>query len=89
MLRKHLFNLLIALTLLITLAFTVQEVLATTAITSRMDAKVECADLPSRYSIHSKYVKEARMWVLYTEDGPVGVDGGLKELASAYRTCSR
>jgi hypothetical protein len=89
MLKKRWFNLLIALALLITLVFTVREALAITALTSQTDARVRCADLPSRHSIYSKYMEEAKMWILYTEDGPVGVDGGLKELASAYRTCSR
>ena len=87
--RNRLFNVLIAIALVITLAFTVQEALATTVITSRMDIGIKCASLPSRHSIHSKYVEEAKMWMLYTEDGPVGVDGGLKELATAYRTCLR
>ena len=89
MFKKRLFNLLIAIALVITLAFTAREALATTAITSRIDETVKCADLPSPYSIHSKYVTETKMWMLYTEDGPVGVDGGLKELSAAYRMCTR
>ena len=89
MFKNRLPNVLIAMALVITLAFTVQEALATTAIRSQTDARVKCASLPSRYSIHSKYVKEANMWIRYTEDGPVGVDGGLRELASAYRMCSQ
>ena len=89
MLRKYLFHLLIAIPLAATLAFTVREALATTALGSRTDAGAMCANLPSRHSIQSKYIEEAQTWILYTEDGPVGVEGGLKELASAYRLCTK
>ena len=89
MLKHRLFNLWVAIALLVAIAFTVREAMATTIIRSPKETVVTCASLPSRYSIYSKYVKEAGMWILYTEDGPVGMDGGLKELASAYRTCSR
>jgi hypothetical protein len=89
MFRKRLFNLSMAVALLTTLTFTVREALATSALISRTRTTVDCASLPSPFSIHSKYIEKAKMWVLYTEDGPVGVEGGLKELASAYRTCSR
>jgi hypothetical protein len=89
MFKNHLFNVLIATALIITLAFTVQEALATTAITSWTDREIKCADLPSSYSIHSMYEKELGRLVTYTEDGPTGVDGGLIHLLSSYRTCSR
>jgi len=89
MLRNRLFNLVIAIALVILIAMTVREAVATTAIVSPVDANKECASLPSRHSIHSEYVKEANMWVIRTEDGPVGADGGLIDLLSNYRTCSR
>lgn len=89
MLKHRLFNLLIAIALVIVIAFTVREAVATTIIRSQRNTSIRCDSLPSRYSIHSKYVEEADMWVLYTEDGPTGVDGGLIELLSSYRTCSR
>jgi hypothetical protein len=89
MIENRLFNLLIAIALVISLAFTVREAYATSAMISRMEASVRCADLPSRYSIRSQFIEEAQAWILHTEDGPVGVDGGLKELASAYRTCTK
>lgn len=81
MLKHRLFNLVVAIALVIVIASTVREAIATTAIT--------CDSLPSRHSLHTKFLKEADMWVLRTEDGPTGVDGGLLELMSAYRTCSR
>lgn len=50
---------------------------------------MDCFSLPSRYSLRTEYLKGTDSWIPYTEDGPTGVDGGLKELMSAYRTCSR
>jgi hypothetical protein len=50
--------------------------------------KLECASLPSRYSIHSVDTAQTGIRVIYSEDGPTGVDGGLIYLLSAYRTCS-
>ena len=88
MLRKRLFPLLIAIAVAILLAFTVREALATTALITPRAAAV-CSDLPSRYSIQSQYNRQAQGWILYTEDGPAGVDGGWIELASAYRTCTK
>jgi hypothetical protein len=89
MLKHHLFNLLIAIALVIVIAFTVREAVATTVIRSDVDAAVKCDSLPSRHSIHTEYVEEMGMSVTYTEDGPTGVDGGLIYLLSNYRTCSR
>jgi len=89
MFKHHLFNVLVAIALMITLAFTVREAFATTAIISRMDRGIRCANLPSPYSIHAMYEKELGSSVTYTEDGPTGVDSGLIHLLSSYRTCSR
>ena len=94
MLKHRLFNLLIAIALVIVVALTVREAAAIAGLTSQADSMKgtkarECASLPSRYSIHTEYVDEMGMSVTYTEDGPTGVDGGLKTLLSAYKTCSR
>ena len=91
--KYHLFNLLIAVALVILIAFTVREAAATAGIVSQADSikgakALECASLPSRYSIHTEFVKTTGMFLTYTEDGPTGVDGGLMYLLSAYRTCS-
>jgi hypothetical protein len=84
--KHHFFDLLIAIALVIAIASTVREALATSIVASRSDA-VPCESLPSRYSIHT--VDEAGMRMVFTEDGPTGVDGGLKELYTAFRICSR
>ena len=92
--KKRLFKVLIAVALVTAVALTVRDASATANIQSREDVTkganiVACASLPSRYSLHTEYVKERGIWVAYTEDGPAGVDGGLIELLSNYRTCSK
>ena len=89
MLRNRLFALSIAVALVIAAAFTVREAVAVSLIRSESEIVLKCQSLPSRYSIHTEYVKGANMWIVGTEDGPTGVDGGLIYLLSSYRTCSR
>jgi hypothetical protein len=89
MLRNRLFNVLIAIALVILVALTVREAFATSITTSQTSSTVKCDSLPSRHSIHTEYVEEMGMMVTSTEDGPTGVDGGLMYLLSAYRTCSK
>jgi hypothetical protein len=94
MLKNRLFNMLILIALVIVIALTVQEAAATASLVSeaysaRETKTLMCASLPSRHSIRSKYLEEVKRWVLRTEDGPTGIDGGLIELLSNYQTCSR
>jgi hypothetical protein len=89
MLPNRLFNVLIAIAVILVTGLTVREALATSAITSQTAAVVACDSLPSHYSIHARSMNQIATSILYTEDGPVGVDGGLRELMSAYRNCSR
>jgi hypothetical protein len=89
MFKNRLFNVLIAIALVITLAFTAREAFATTLLRSEVNAVAACESLPSRHSIHTEYVKEANLWIVRTENGPTGVDGGLIDLLSNYRNCSR
>ena len=87
MLKYPLVKLLIAIALVVAMAFTVREALATSMVASHRDAALQCESLPSRYSIH--IVDEADMRIVSSEDGPSGVDGGLKELYTEYRICAR
>ena len=93
MFKNRLFNVLIAIALVIVVALTVREVVATAGLIAQRDtanqAKTECASLPSHHSIHNVYVKEMGISLLYTDDSPTGVDGGLIYLLSKYRTCSK
>jgi hypothetical protein len=86
-------QLFVLVALVLTFALTVREAVATSAVVSQSSSarrsSIECASLPSRYSIHDLYVEEIGAWVTFSEDGPTGVDGGLPELLSYYRTCSR
>jgi hypothetical protein len=87
MFKHHLPDLLITIALVVAIAMTVREARATSIVASRGDGAVQCESLPSRYSIHT--VDQAGMRVIFSEDGPTGVDGGLKELYTKYRICSR
>jgi hypothetical protein len=94
MLRNRLFNVTIAILIVIVVVLTAREAAATASIVVKADSDsgtetLKCMSLPSRYSIRTEYVKEADMWIIQTEDGPAGVDGGLMHLLSDYRTCSR
>jgi hypothetical protein len=51
--------------------------------------RVMCSTLPPRNSIHSAYVEGLGKSLTFTEDGPTGVDDGLINLYSSYRTCAR
>lgn len=92
--KKHLFHLLVALALVIVAAFAVRQTGAETNTGSQRDVSratgtIACSSLPSRYSIHTESVEATGTRVIFTEDGPTGLEGGFKELMTAYRTCSR
>jgi hypothetical protein len=87
--RNRLFNLIIAIALVIVLVFTVREAAATSIVTSEKEFVVRCHSLPSLYSIHSEYVEKAGIVVVQTEAGPTGADGGLIDLLSRYQSCLR
>lgn len=91
--RNRLFNLLVAISLVMVIALTIREAAAATGIitegNSTKGEMVKCMSLPSRYSLRTEYVSEADMWIVRTEDGPTGVDGGFTNLLSDYRSCSR
>jgi hypothetical protein len=89
MFKNHLFNVLIAVVLVLTLAFTVREAFATSALRAEGSTVAICDSLPSRDSVHTEYVQAADMWIVRTENGPTGVDGGLIDLLSHFQTCSR
>jgi hypothetical protein len=91
---NRLFNVLIAIVLVMVVVLTVREAAARAALVSQTDSMkganaLECASLPSRCSIRTEYMKTTGTRLTYTKDGPTGVDGGLIYLLSAYRTCSR
>jgi len=89
MLKNRLLLLSVAIAIVALSAFTIREAVAVTLIGSESGNPVKCDSLPSHHSIRAEYDEEAGMRIIRTEDGPTGIDGGLKTLLSAYRTCSR
>lgn len=90
MFSQRLFKISVAIALLLVIGLTVREAAATTVVVSHTSsADTACAGLSPYYPMHTEYVQERRAWVTSTEDGPTGVDGGLIELLSNYRTCSQ
>lgn len=89
MFSHRLFNILIAVALLVVIGISVREASATTVVISQANsAEPACKSLPSTSSIRSEYVKERGVWMTYSDDGPTGIDGGLIYLLSAARACS-
>ena len=94
MLKIFWFKVLIVIALVTATALMVREVFAITDNMSQENVTkgtkvLACASLPSRYSLRIEIVNETGMRLPYTEDGPTGVDGGLLQLLSNYRTCSQ
>jgi hypothetical protein len=90
MFSHRLFNIFVAIALILVIGFTVREVAATaTMVSSTSPADTACDNLPSHASIHTEYSKETGTWMTYSEDGPTGVDGGLIYLLSARQACTR
>ena len=90
MVTNRMFNLFIAIAVMLVILFTVREVAATSAvISSAGPVDNTCESLASRLSVHSEYVNGTKTLLPYTEDGPTGVDGGLIYLLSAQRTCAK
>jgi len=89
MLKNRLLLVFMAIAVVVLSAFTIREAVAVTLIGSESGNPLTCESLPSRHSIRAEYDEEAGMRIIRTEDGPTGMDGGLKTLLSDYRTCSR
>jgi hypothetical protein len=94
MFTSRVFNVLIAIALVIVVALTTREVLATAKVLARADASGDlnaprCAILPPQLSIETVYDQQRGMWVSHTTQGHTGVDGGLMSLIATYPTCSR
>jgi hypothetical protein len=94
MFRNRLFNVFVALVLILVVALTAREAFATAGIISQAGASADlssarCLTLPSQMSIQTVYVQEKGMWVASSGGHPTGVDGGLMDLLRTYPTCSR
>jgi hypothetical protein len=87
---NHVLYIVAAVALLFVIGLTVRAAAATNTLAGgKGSSETTCASLPSRYSIRSEYLEKAGIWLTFTEDGPTGVDGGLIQLLSHYRSCSK
>jgi len=99
MFKHHLFNILVIAALVVVTALTVQQGLETTRVVHAADLYgqhnhiVEALSCPMSAvdfsSIRSAYMKQVGLWVSRTNSGLTGVDGGLIQLLSDYRSCSQ
>jgi hypothetical protein len=90
---NRLFNLLIVAALVAVVALTIWQSIETTKVVSaasqqNSSSNTTCLSSTDRLSLTSIYNKEASAWFPRTNQGPTGVDGGLLELLSNYRSCS-
>jgi hypothetical protein len=87
--KTRLFNVLVAVVLILVLALTVNEAFATAGSVSGSAQGAEspaCPALTRHPVARARYVKEMGGWLPYSENGPTGVDGGLIYILS---NCSR
>lgn len=90
MFSHRLFNIIVAVALLVVIGLTVREAAATAQLISRAKSvETACASLPSQHSIRTEYVPERGLWVTYSESGPTGMDGGLIQILSDRQACSK
>lgn len=90
---NRLFNVLVTVALIAVVMFTLWESIETTKVVSaqseNMVSDSPCFSGADRLALTAVYTDESRAWVPITQKGPAGVDGGLIELLSNYRTCSK
>ena len=97
--KNSLFSFAMILTLVMVAAFTINQVVAANRLVSAASsdgtapnhllagAPCSASDL-DRSSIHVVYVEQFGAWMPSTNNGSIGMDGGLLELLSDRRTCA-
>ena len=86
-------NILIVVTLVVMAALTIQQTASVAVVAKAASAlstnpaagSTQCLLSSPHQSITASYVKDLKMWVARTADGPTGVDGGLIYLLSLPR----
>jgi hypothetical protein len=91
MFKSRLFNVLMIAALIAVMALTVLQAVETTRVAhaaqqSKLANTPLCA-MPAA-PIQSTYVKQMGIWVPRSANAPTGVDGGLIQILSDYRSCS-
>jgi len=94
--KNRLFNIFLvaALALMVALIFqgaieTSKVALASSVVDPASSAPLCDNPAVERSSIHRVYVNQMDTWLTYTNGGPTGVDGGLIDLLSNARVCSK
>jgi hypothetical protein len=96
MIKDRLFNVFVVAALALMVALTIQGAIETTRVAMAAGAvdqvgAAPLCDVPAveRSSIRRVYVQQMDTWLTYTNGGPTGVDGGLIDLLSNARVCSK
>lgn len=91
MFKSRLFNILIVAALIAVMALTVLQAVETTRV-AHAAQQSKLANTPfclvPAAPIRSMYVKQMGIWVPRSASAPTGVDGGLIQILSDYRSCS-
>ena len=91
MFKSRLFNILIVAALIAVMALTVLQAVETTRV-AHAAQQSKLANTPfclmPAAPIQSMYVKQMGIWVPRSASAPTGVDGGLIQILSDYRSCS-
>lgn len=97
--RNRLFNVFVTVALVLMAVLTIRGSLETTKVASAASGPDQAlaphntpfCDNPAvrRSSIQRIYVGQMDTWLMYTDGGPTGVDGGLIHILSNSRVCSK
>ncbi len=91
MLNSRLFNVLMVAALITVMVLTVLQAVATTQVAYAAQQN-KLANTPFCLApaapVQSMYVKQMGIWVPRSASAPTGVDGGLIQILSDYRSCS-
>lgn len=94
--KNRFFNVILAVALALMVALILQGAIETNRVAMAAGASDDTVAAPicdnpavERPSIHRVYVKQMDTWLTYTNGAPTGVDGGLIDLLSNARVCSK
>jgi len=94
--KNRLFNIFLVAALTLMVALILQGAIETNRVAMAAGASDDTVVAPicdnpavERSSIHRVYVNQMDTWLTYTDGAPTGVDGGLIDLLSNARVCSK
>jgi hypothetical protein len=96
MIKNRLFNVFVVAALALMVALTIQGVIETAKVAMAAGGSDQALAAPlcaipavERTAIRRVYVQQMDTWLTYTDGGPTGIDGGLIDLLSNARVCSK